>query len=346
MKPPAYSRSDLVDLLSAQGEEMEALYRQADDVRRQSCGDGVPIRAILEFSNRCANDCLYCGIRASNSRPIRYRMTPGEILAVAHSLATVPAIGTLVLQSGESPGDSDEEITAWVRQVKTELPHLALTLSVGNRPREVYAAWRAAGMDRYLLRFETSDPALFAHLHPNGTLQDRLQCLRELKAAGVQTGSGFMVGLPGETMETLVDNILLCQSLDLDMIGFGPFIPHPDTPLAGRANIHAAHPDLFFKVLAVLRLMNPDAHIPATTAFDVLFPTGRFLALQRGANVFMPNATPLAYRTHYQLYPGKPGVDRGMEAVLREMEQKLQSVGRFLAQGPGHSLRSERRDEG
>ena len=335
------SRADLIPLLRSTGADLAALYARADAVRRERCGDAVPIRSIIEFSNVCANDCLYCGIRASNPVPARYRMSPDEILASVRQIAASGAAGTVVLQGGETPGPADDEIAALLRRIKTEVPGLAITLSVGNRPRDIYARWRDAGMDRYLLRFETSDADLFAKLHPDCTLAERLDCLRDLKSLGVQTGGGFMIGLPGETVETLADNILLCREFDFDMIGIGPYIPNPDTPLADQPNAYADDPDMFFRALAVLRLANPDAHVPATTAFDALFPDGRDLALRRGANVFMPNATPGPLRKNYQLYPGKPCIDEDAADCALCVQARLRALGRPVAHGPGHSLKKK-----
>ena len=333
------TRADLLPLLRATGPESSALFARADAVRRARCGDAVPIRAIVEFSNYCANECLYCGIRASNPVPTRYRMAPDEILASARQIAAAGLAGTVVLQGGETPGYADDEIADLLRRIKAEAPGLAITLSVGNRPRDVYARWRDAGLDRYLLRFETSDAGLFARLHPDCTLAERLQCLRDLQSLGIQTGGGFMIGLPGETLETLADNILLCREFDFDMIGIGPYVPNPDTPLGNRPNAYAADPETFFRAIAVLRLTNPDAHIPATTAFDALFPNGRDLALQRGANVFMPNATPGPLRKDYQLYPGKPCIDEDATDCTRCVQARLRALGRPIAKGPGHSLK-------
>ena len=337
--PPA--RADLLPPLRATGADLAALYARADAVRRAHCGDAVPVRAIVEFSNVCANDCLYCGIRTSNPVPTRYRMTPDEILAAVRSIAAAGVAGTVVLQAGETPGSSDDDIAALLRRIKTEVPGLAITLSVGNRPRDVYARWRDAGLDRYLLRFETSDAALFARLHPDCALAERLRCLRDLKSLGIQTGGGFMIGLPGETLEILADNILLCREFDFDMIGIGPFIPNPDTPLGDRPNAYADDPETFFRAIAVLRLANPDAHIPATTAFDAVFPDGRDLALRRGANVFMPNATPGPLRKDYQLYPGKPCIDEDAADCTLCVQARLRALGRPVAQGPAHSLKKK-----
>ena len=333
------ARADLLPFLQAAGADLSALYARADAVRQAHCGDTVPVRAILEFSNACANDCLYCGIRASNPVPKRYRMKPAEILAAVRRVAADGVAGTVVLQAGETPGAGDDEIAEVLRSIKAEFPGLAITLSVGNRPRKIFAKWQQAGMDRYLLRFETSDPELFARLHPACTLAERLQCLRDLKDLGVQTGGGFMIGLPGETVEILAGNILLCREFDFDMIGIGPYIPHPHTPLGKEPNAYAQDPDMFFRAIAVLRLVNPDAHIPATTAYDALFPTGRELALQRGANVFMPNATPGPLRKDYQLYPGKPCIDEDAADCTRCVQARLTALGRPVASGPGHSLK-------
>ncbi len=335
---PNQDRDEVLRLLRTVAADRPALFQRADALRRARLGDAVPLRGIVEFSNICANNCLYCGIRAANTRVRRYRLSPDEILAIARRMADWQQM-TIVLQSGEAPSaDGDRTLGELIRRIKKETP-LAVTLSVGNRPRDVYARWRDCGMDRYLLRFETSDARLFAQLHPDGTLVERLDCLRALRALGVQTGSGFMLGVPGETLAVLADNILLCRELDLDMIGIGPFIPHPDTPLAAAPNAYAADPELFFVALATLRLFNSDAHIPATTAFDAVVSGGRDLALQRGANVFMPNSTPGEYRKDYLLYPNKPCVDEDAGQCAQCVVLRLSALGRTVGQGPGHSIK-------
>lgn len=334
-----YDLDGALRLLRTPPAARDALYAAADRLRAARMGDEVHIRGIIEYSNHCANDCLYCGIRRSNAKVRRYRLTSDEILDLVRRMPAWQQ-GTVVLQAGEAPApEHDRWLGELVRRIKSETS-LAVTLSVGNRSRDTFAYWRACGMDRYLLRFESSDPALFASLHPACTLAERLTCLRDLRALGVQVGSGFMIGLPGESDATLAANILLCRELDLDMIGIGPFIPHPDTPLAGQANRFAADPDMFFVALATLRLFNPRAHIPATTAFDAVFPlNGRDLALQRGANVFMPNNTPGRVRRDYLLYPGKPCVDEESGQCAACVLARLDAIGRRVASGPGHSLR-------
>lgn len=331
------SRDEVLSWLALKGPDREALYRRADAVRRERKGDEVFVRGIIEFSNICANDCLYCGIRRSNDKVRRYRLPADEILDVARKMTGWQQT-TVVLQSGEAPSAAgDRELGEIIRRIKAETG-LAVTVSVGNRPREVYAGWRDCGMDRYLLRFETSDPALFARLHPDCTLDERLRCLRDLRDLGVQAGGGFMIGVPGETPGVLADNLLLCRTLDLDMVGIGPYIPNPDTPLGPEPNAYADDPGMFFAAVAALRLVHPRAHIPATTAFDAVFPgTGRNLALQRGANVFMPNNTPGERRGDYLLYPNKPCVDENAGQCAACVVMRLSSLGRTIGGGPGHA---------
>jgi len=336
------SRQAILSLLMSEGTGLESLYATADRVRHGHVGDEVYIRGIVEFSNICANDCLYCGIRASNHLVTRYVMSPEEILATAKAMEPLGQT-TIVLQSGETPGLTDAEIGDLVRRIKAGTG-LAVTLSVGNRPYETYRFWKECGMDRYLIRFETSDRELFARFHPDCSFDERIECLHMLKDLEVQTGSGFMIGLPGETLKTLADNILLCRELDLDMIGIGPYIPHPDTPLGKEPNSYQGNEEVFFKALAALRIVNPDAHIPATTAFDAVFPgTGRNLALTRGANVFMPNDTPVRHRKDYLLYPGKPCVDETADQCAGCVLARITAIGRLPGKGPGHSLRMERK---
>lgn len=336
--PFVHDRASVLGLLAL---PRECLYARADAIRQQTMGDAVFLRGIVEFSNVCANDCLYCGIRRSNPKPRRYRIDEDEILEVARRMAGWQQT-TIVLQSGEVATEAeDDRIARLIERIKRETD-LAVTLSAGNRSKAVYRRWREAGMDRYLLRFETSDRALFARLHPDCSFDERIACLAALRDLGVQVGSGFMIGVPGETAEILADNILLCRALALDMIGIGPFIAHPDTPLGGEANAYAGDPEFFFAAVAALRIVNPRAHIPATTAFDAVFPhAGRDLALQRGANVFMPNATPGRYRKSYLLYPDKPCVDEDDHQCSGCAAARIWSIGRTIGVGPGHALRLE-----
>jgi biotin synthase len=333
-----YSKESALKLLQSEGQALENLYSEADAARRREMGDEIYIRGIVEFSNICVNNCLYCGIRVSNRNVRRYSMTIEEIMEAARTMEQ-NSLSTIVLQSGEVPGIRDDEIAEVIQRIKKQTS-LAVTISVGNRTKETYRHWRECGMDRYFLRFETSDPELFSRLHPGCTLKERLVCLDYLRELGVQTGSGFMIGLPGETLDVLAGNILLCREFDLDMIGIGPYIPHPDTPLGNSLNAYEGNQEIFFKALAVLRLFNPETHIPATTAFDAVFPgEGRTLALQRGANIFMPNSTPVRYRKDYLLYPGKPGVDEDPDQCLDSTIARIKSLGRSIGKGPGHSIK-------
>ncbi|HYK90157.1 MAG TPA: [FeFe] hydrogenase H-cluster radical SAM maturase HydE [Acidobacteriota bacterium] len=339
----SYSRAEALRLLSLRGESRSELFHSADQVRREVMGDAVHVRGIIEFSNICANDCLYCGIRASNRKIRRYTLDADQVLEVARRMYDCGQT-TIVLQSGEAASPrGDLALGDLIRRIKREIP-LAVTLSVGNRTRDIYAAWRDCGMDRYLLRFETTDATLFRRLHPDCTLEERIECLETLKELGVETGSGFMIGLPGERLDTLADNILLCRRMDFDMIGIGPFIAHPDTPLGGCRNVHEGDPEMFFVALAVLRLFNPDAHIPATTAFDAVFPdTGRDLALRRGANIFMPNNTPIEHRRDYLLYPNKPCVDEDPGQCANCVILRLRALGRTVGRGRGDSVKVRRK---
>ncbi|MFO7273953.1 MAG: [FeFe] hydrogenase H-cluster radical SAM maturase HydE [Bacillota bacterium] len=327
-------REELACLLSLEGEEQKALFAAADRVRARTMGDGVHLRGLIEFSNICRMDCHYCGIRRSNRHVRRYRMPPEEIVEAAQRAHRL-GYGTVVLQSGESDALDPEELAGVVRRIKATTP-LAVTLSVGERTREEYALWRKAGADRFLLRHETADPVLFARLRPGRRLEQRVQCLLWLRELGYQVGSGFMVGLPGQTVESLADDILLLKQLNVEMAGIGPFIPAPHTPLADAA---AGTVEQTLNAVACARLTIQDAHVPATTALGSIHPRGRQLALACGANVIMPNVTPGKYREHYQLYPNKICLREEPEHCAPCVAALIVGEGRFVASGPGHSPR-------
>lgn len=326
--------AELASLLKAQGKACDLIYAAADGLRHQTMGDEVYLRGIIEFSNICRNNCWYCGIRCDNTNVGRYRMTPEEIVDTARS-GKRWGCGTVVLQSGDDPYFTTDLLSDLVRLIKNETG-LAVTLSVGVRTREELAQLKAAGCDRYLLRFETTSNALFSAIHPDEPFERRVQCLTDLRELGYQVGSGFMIGLPGSTPEMIANDILFATRLKLDMIGCGPFLSHPDTPLAETPLLEDR--GVYYKTLALLRLLNPAAHIPATTAFDALEPEGRNRVLVRGANVFMPNITPGKYRSMYQLYPNKPCVDEDGAACALCVRGRLASLGRAIGTGPGHSL--------
>lgn len=275
----------------------EELAQIADDVRKKVHGNKVHLRAIIEFSNYCKCNCLFCGIRRENRKLPRYRMKEEEIVKIAKA-AVKEGFKTIVLQSGEDPFWNAKKLSEVIKEIKKF--NVAVTLSVGELSYDDYAVLRDAGADRYLLKFETSDEKLFKRLKPDTTLGRRIQCLRWLKELGYETGSGNIVGLPGQSIESLAEDIALMKELELDMIGIGPFIPHPETPLKQNS---PGNPILILKLIAVTRLLLPFANIPATTALGTLSPSLRLQALSCGANVVMPDITPSKYAKLYSIYP-------------------------------------------
>ncbi|MBN2582353.1 MAG: [FeFe] hydrogenase H-cluster radical SAM maturase HydE [Planctomycetes bacterium] len=326
---------------------LESLWRRADDVRRQSVGDAVYLRGLIEISNHCSRRCLYCGVRADRRKLPRYRMTVDEILASARQAATL-GYGTVVLQSGEDWGLETVWLADVVRRIKAQTS-LAVTLSLGERTDEELALWREAGADRYLLRFETSNTELFARIHPpraGSDGRDRPAVLRALRRLGYEVGSGVMVGIPGQSYDDLARDIELFAELDLDMIGLGPFIAHPDTPLgrdgeawklpAGRQV--PADELTACKAVALARMVCPRANIPSTTALATLNAgEGRQLGLARGGNVIMPNLTPHKYRALYEIYPGKACCTESDE-FDRHLKACIVAMGRTVDAGRGDSL--------
>lgn len=327
------SAHEIISLLKATGNQESDLYDKANRIRKETMGDDIHLRGIIEFSNVCSKDCCYCGIRRSNASVTAYRIPDEEILETCLKMVDW-GYTSVVLQSGEDPFYTRDRLTQLIGQIKSKTS-LAVTLCVGVRDRETLRIWRDAGMDRYLLRFETSDPELFASCHPDEQLKIRLTCLDTLRELGVQLGSGFLIGLPNETLFQLATDILFCTQLNLDMIGIGPFIAHPATPFAKLPNPFT--PDIYYKTIAIIRLLNPLSHIPATTAFDTIDPQGRNLVLSRGANIFMPNATPQKYRKHYMLYPGKVCVTESNEDCASCVQSRIKRLGRTVGRGPGHS---------
>lgn len=330
--PPA--GGDIAVLLRANPEEKKLLYKRADAVRSRRVGDEVHLRGIIEFSSHCVQNCMYCGLRAGNRRIGRYRMVPEEILAAARKAAGL-GLKTVVLQSGQDPYYTKETLVAIISAIKGELD-VAVTLSIGIRPERELAAFREAGADRYLLKHETADPELFARLRPGTRLEERIDCLLTLKQLGYQVGSGNIIGLPGQTEDTLVGDLLLLKELDVEMAGIGPFVPNPDTPLGSSPG---GGLEATLTAIALTRLLLPHAHIPATTALGTMHPHGRRLALQCGANVVMPNVTPRKYRPHYSIYPNKLGYDKDPEISVEEIRSFITGVGRTPGSGYGHSPR-------
>lgn len=295
--------------------ESSALLREADAVRLRAKGSGVFLRGIVEFSSFCVRNCLYCGLRRANTQVRRFRLEPSTVIRQALAIAA-RGIGTVVLQSGDDLDYPAEAIAFMVAEIRRRAD-MVVVLSVGERETWEYELWREAGADRFLMKQETADPELYARLHPGKTLEQRLAALRALKSLGYETGTGFIVGLPGQTAATLARDILLVRELGADMCGVGPFVPQAQTPLA---QVPPGSVETTLRVLALLRLTDPGLNLPATTALATLDPRdGQYRALLAGANVIMPNFTPERERGLYRIYDNKAPVDLAAahEAVAR-----------------------------
>ncbi|MGE5483924.1 MAG: [FeFe] hydrogenase H-cluster radical SAM maturase HydE [Ignavibacteriales bacterium] len=319
-------------LVSERGHE--ALFESAAAERSRSVGDCVHLRGIVEFSNYCRRDCLYCGLRRSNTALPRYRMTPEEIVDAAVEGAGL-GLGTIVLQSGEDPWYTAGVVADIVSSIK-ERAGVAVTLSLGERERHEYALWRQAGADRYLLKHETSDEALYWSMRPGCRLRDRLQRLEWLGELGYEVGSGIIIGLPGQALETIAGDIAFLRDFGVHMAAAGPFIPHAGTPLG---NCRPGDVALTLRITAIMRLGLPWANIPATSALGTLDGTAQAAALSCGANVLMPDITPTQCRQMYEIYPGKVGsLETPAESVAR-CRRVVESAGLAIGTGPGGCAR-------
>jgi biotin synthase len=330
---PNLTKDEIVYLLSiSDKEDISQLYRRADEIRKEYCGDVVHLRGIIEFSNYCEQDCLYCGLRNSNEKLDRYRMTGIEILETTKKIS-LAGIKTIVLQSGEDHFYTKESITNLILSIKPN-SDVAITLSLGERGRDEYDEWRRAGADRYLLKHETANERLYSAIHNKQSLQERLTHLKYLKQLGVQAGSGNLIGLPNQTLDDIADDILLCKEYDCDMCSFSPFIPSPDTPFN---KVSQADLDLTLKTMAVARIVLKDVHIPATTALSTLTGEGRKLGLSVGANVIMPNFTPDEYKDKYKIYANKKTYNP--LKYVEEIKVMVEQMGRKIGVDQGHSLK-------
>ena len=328
------SIDDLVFLLGCEGEEeMQLICDAADTTRRLFVGDGILMRGIVEFASFCRNTCAYCGLHAGNSQIRRYRMSAREVLESVGRIAS-QRIRTVVLQSGEDDRMDPEWLANIVRGIKSRFD-MAVTLSVGERRREDYALWRKAGADRYLLKIESSDKALYESLHVGRRLETRLRCLFDLTALGYQVGSGIMVGLPGQGLRHIAADLLFLIQSRFDMIGIGPFIPHPQTRLR---KVKSGNVALALKTVALTRIVTKNVHLPATTALGSMDRDYRLDALRAGANVLMPNFTPMEYKKLYDIYPGKRCVSEPTGSCSLCMEGLAASVGRTIDYSRGDSL--------
>jgi biotin synthase len=320
------------------------LYERADSVRAQHVGDAVHLRGLIEVSSHCDRQCMYCGLRKGNRALQRYRMSREEVLDCAREAERL-GYGTVVMQAGEDDFLTADWIADIVRWIKRETG-LAVTLSLGERRHDEMKLWRSCGADRYLLRFETSDENLFRAIHPGRAPGDpsRLTLLRELKALGYEAGGGVMVGIPGQSYDSLADDILAFRALDLDMIGIGPYIAHPSTPLGSGALRVPVAPsqqapnseEMVYKMVALTRIVCPTANIPSTTALATINRTnGRKRGLRAGANVVMPNLTPVKYRSLYEIYPAKACIEETAADCNQCLRGQIHSLGRFAGQGQG-----------
>lgn len=319
------SREDWMILLSSlDEEERECLRVKAQEVATSNYGRGIFVRALLEISSHCRNNCYYCGIRASNRNAQRYRLTKEEILECCKEADTL-GFNTFVMQGGEDPVQNDAWVVDVVKSVRAAYPDKAITLSVGERSDEAYAAFKEAGADRFLLRHETRNDEHYAYLHPSMmSSENRRHCLMTLKRLGFQTGSGMMIGSPGQTDEHLYEDIRFLEELQPQMIGIGPFLPATDTPFE---NQNPGSADKTILMLSLLRLCFPKVLLPATTALATLCSDGMERAILAGANVVMPNVSPVEQRKKYSIYDNKKSTGAESAQQMQQLENRLNAIG-------------------
>ncbi|MFA5147876.1 MAG: [FeFe] hydrogenase H-cluster radical SAM maturase HydE [Candidatus Omnitrophota bacterium] len=308
------------------GTQLKKLFERADAVRKRYAGDAILLRGLVEFSNHCGRHCYYCGLNATNRSLERYRLSDEEILASAAKIAS-ENIKTVVLQSGEDPALDPQWLARIVKEIKSR-HGIAVTLSVGERPRADYELWKKAGADRYLLKIETSDKKLYDSIHTGMSFENRLRCLRDLKELDYETGSGIMIGLPGQTLRSIANDILFFKEWGFDMIGIGPFIPHKKTELAGTK---PGDVNLVLKTLALTRIVMKKVNLPATTALGSMGKDYRAEGLKAGANVLMPNYTPAKYKRLYEIYPNKRCISEATGVCAPCMASLAFSIGRTIA---------------
>lgn len=335
MKNFDFTDNELLDILGTDKYDTELL-KKADAVRREIYGNEVYIRGLIEFTNYCKNNCFYCGIRSGNKSALRYRLSHDEILACCKEGYSL-GFRTFVLQGGEDTYYTDKMICEIVSDIKSLYPDCAVTLSIGEKSYESYKAFFDAGANRYLLRHETADETHYSKLHPHKmSLKNRKECLFNLKEIGYQVGSGFMVGSPFQTLENIVCDLHFLQELDPDMIGIGPYITHAQTPFK---DYKSGSLELTLRLVSILRLMFPHALIPSTTALGTIAPNGRELGLKAGANVVMPNLSPVSVRKLYDLYENK--ICTGEEAAQCRscLQRRVESAGYKIVTDVGNVKR-------
>ncbi|CDE97736.1 iron-only hydrogenase maturation rSAM protein HydE [Clostridium sp. CAG:813] len=319
-----FSRNDIIEILKDDSNN-DWLFSLADKTREEYVGDEVHLRGLIEFSNICKRQCKYCGLRCEDKFIDRYRISKENIISYAEHAVNM-GYKTIVLQSGEDEYYNTDLMCEIIEGIKKL--GVALTLSIGEKTYEEYKAFKEAGADRYLIRIETTDKTLYNQMHPNMDFDNRVRCLKDLGRLGYEVGTGCLVGLPNQTIESLVDDILFFKEINADMVGIGPFIPHPHTPLKDSATGSFT---LALKVMALTRILLKDINIPATTAMETLNPNGRIIALQSGANVVMPNVTTTEYRAKYEIYPNKICINENPDKCKGCISAKIQSIGRSVS---------------
>ncbi len=324
------SKEDIIRLLKSSGEERSILFKRSSEIKEKYIGNKVWFRGLIEFSNICTKDCLYCGIRKGNKNLVRYSLSDNEILAAA-KFAYDKRYGSIALQSGEmeSPFVASRIENLLYRIKELSDGELGITLSVGEQEPEVYKRWFDAGAHRYLLRVESTNRSLYHKIHPDDANHDfdrRLKCLKNLQKIGYQTGTGVMIGLPFQTMDDLAGDLIFMKEFDIDMCGMGPYIEHADTPLIEHNEKMLPLKerfDLTLKMIAILRIMMKDINIVAATALQAIDPSGREKAVKTGANIIMPNITPGKYRDNYKLYDNKPCTNDSAEDCQSCLETRI-----------------------
>lgn len=315
------TKEDLVKVLKDDN-ITQYLFEKANTIRSLYVGDTVYLRGLIEFSNICKRNCMYCGLRRDNLNIERYRLTEDEIISLGKKAASY-GYQTLVLQSGEDSYYTMDKLSYIIKELKKL--KVAVTLSIGEKTFEEYKILKEAGADRYLIRIETTDKKLYEELDPGMSHKERKNCLSYLKELNYEVGTGCLVGLPNQTLDSLAEDILFFKNIDADMIGVGPFIPSENTPLK---NAIGGDLTLALKVMALTRLLLPKANIPATTAMETLNKEGRIIALKSGANVIMPNVTKCEYQKLYALYPGKTSIGNMPIQYANNISHKIKSINR------------------
>lgn len=324
------SKDEIVKLLSSDCNK--ELFEIANNVREKYVGSDVHLRGLIEFSNICKNSCYYCGLRVQNKFIDRYNLSVKEIIDTAQK-ACEYKYNTVVLQSGENDIYSINDYKEIITNIKKL--NLAITLSLGEKTQFEYEAYKNFGADRYLLRIETTNEEFYTKLHPNMNFKNRLNCLKILKNLDYELGTGSIIGLPNQTLDMIAKDILFFKEIDADMIGIGPFISHPQTPLKNDKNGDFM---LSIKAMAIIRLLMPDINIPATSAMESIYPNGRIIALNSGANVVMPNLMPSFYRKKYEIYPNKICINESPNMCSNCITSKIKAIGRNVSKNLGTSF--------